>query len=212
MSQREWSERHLEVLGVALELIAAKGIRGTSLRDIAGRLGISQPSLYHYFKSKEELIEQIIAYCGANMVPMESPPQELEQLPRYVVRSVVDLWDRSPLHERFTRFLFSVALESPQHRGMLRELFDERLRVAGLWMAREYIERGELTEEEAEQLGSVLARSVGLLLIEQRILFDSRDDDKVWALCDFVAEMAVHMIRARRPVPRVGKVGKGEQP
>ena len=40
---------------VALELFAARGYSGTSLADIAGRLGIRKPSLYNYYRSKDEL-------------------------------------------------------------------------------------------------------------------------------------------------------------
>ncbi len=198
-----FSEKHQAVLGVALELVAEKGIKATSLRDIAGRLGISQPSLYTYFTSKDQLIEQIIMFCGRNMVPMVEPPTALEEMPGFIVASVMDLWDRSPMHERFTRFLFAVGLEAPQHSGLLRELFDERLRMAGLMLARPYIERGEMTEHEADMIGSILARSIGLLLIEQRMLFANRDDQRVRETAMFAAEMAVHTLRARRKVPPV---------
>jgi len=43
------------VLQVAQTLFAERGFRGTSLRDIARRIGIQAPSLLHHFPSKQQL-------------------------------------------------------------------------------------------------------------------------------------------------------------
>lgn len=53
---RKGRERREEILTVALEVFAKEGYRGTSLRDIAQRCGLSLTGLMHYFDSKEELL------------------------------------------------------------------------------------------------------------------------------------------------------------
>ena len=47
------------VMRVALSIIDARGIDALSLRTVAARLGIRAPSLYNYFHSKAELLQEI---------------------------------------------------------------------------------------------------------------------------------------------------------
>ena len=49
-----------EIQNVAAKLFASQGYHSTSIREIAGVLGINQATLYHYFKSKEEILFQLI--------------------------------------------------------------------------------------------------------------------------------------------------------
>ena len=46
----------------AASVFAEKGFHGASTGDIAGRLGIKQGSLYYYFDSKEEALEEVCLY------------------------------------------------------------------------------------------------------------------------------------------------------
>ncbi|MER5441596.1 TetR/AcrR family transcriptional regulator [Streptomyces sp. NPDC002790] len=49
-----------EILEAALDIFAAEGYRGTSLRKVAARCNISLPGLMHYFDSKEDLLTQVL--------------------------------------------------------------------------------------------------------------------------------------------------------
>jgi AcrR family transcriptional regulator len=44
------------ILDVALDLFTDQGFDGTSMREIAGRLGITKPSIYYHFASKEDVL------------------------------------------------------------------------------------------------------------------------------------------------------------
>jgi AcrR family transcriptional regulator len=52
--------RRDEILAIAAELFAEKGIAATTVRDIAARAGILSGSLYHHFQSKTEMLEEIL--------------------------------------------------------------------------------------------------------------------------------------------------------
>jgi len=47
------------ILKVASRIIAKKGYRSATLEDIANELGITTPAIYYYFKSKQDIIEEI---------------------------------------------------------------------------------------------------------------------------------------------------------
>jgi AcrR family transcriptional regulator len=52
--------KRAEILRAALEIFAAEGYRGTSLRKVAARCNLSLPGLMHYFDSKEDLLTQVL--------------------------------------------------------------------------------------------------------------------------------------------------------
>jgi len=53
-------ERRNEILDAADELFSLKGFEGTSTNDILDRVGIARGTLYHHFKSKEEIMDALI--------------------------------------------------------------------------------------------------------------------------------------------------------
>lgn len=56
LEARGGESRREALLDAAAEMFAAKGYDGTSIRDIAGAVGMLPGSLYYHFKSKEELL------------------------------------------------------------------------------------------------------------------------------------------------------------
>ncbi|MBO0680229.1 TetR/AcrR family transcriptional regulator [Mycolicibacterium sp. S2-37] len=54
------SDTRQRIQEVARELFVVKGVQRTSLQDIAARLGISKPALYHHFSSREDLVRSIV--------------------------------------------------------------------------------------------------------------------------------------------------------
>ncbi len=53
-------ERKNEILDVAEQLFAEKGFDNASTNDIIKRIGIARGTLYHHFKSKEEILDAIV--------------------------------------------------------------------------------------------------------------------------------------------------------
>ncbi|OJY52976.1 TetR/AcrR family transcriptional regulator [Pseudonocardia sp. 73-21] len=47
------------VLATSVEIFGTRGYRATSMNEIAAGVGLSKPTLYHYFRNKEELLVRI---------------------------------------------------------------------------------------------------------------------------------------------------------
>ncbi len=90
MDQRRTDTRH-HIQAVALELFAEHGYNGTSLRQIAQRLGMTKAAVYYHFKSKEEILAGLVEdylheldnlIAWANQQP-PGPARRQELLHRY---------------------------------------------------------------------------------------------------------------------------------
>jgi AcrR family transcriptional regulator len=77
--------RREEILDVAAELFAERGYDAVSLVDIAQAVGLSKPTLYHYFDRKEAILGTIIVstirslneFVRAAIAGIESPEDRL---------------------------------------------------------------------------------------------------------------------------------------
>ena len=50
------------IVAAAAELIADRGVAGTTTEEVRNAAGVSSSQLYHYFKNKMALVRAVIAY------------------------------------------------------------------------------------------------------------------------------------------------------
>jgi AcrR family transcriptional regulator len=55
------------ILAIAQELFCSQTYAGTSMADIAGRLGTSKAALYYHFASKEDILDALLAEPAAKL-------------------------------------------------------------------------------------------------------------------------------------------------
>ncbi len=96
-------ERWEQILTVSAELFSSKGYHGASLDDIGERLGIQKAALYHYVRSKEDILVEIydrmLTRAEAEVLPIADEPfSPDERLRRMVSRYIglmiaqADMW------------------------------------------------------------------------------------------------------------------------
>jgi len=57
---RTRTDTRARIQQIAVELFTEHGYEGTSLREIAERLGVTKAALYYHFKSKEDIIQSLV--------------------------------------------------------------------------------------------------------------------------------------------------------
>jgi len=57
-----------KILKTSLKLFSAKGYKATTVRDIAGAMGVKQSALYNHFKNKEEILETLISNLTSSAI------------------------------------------------------------------------------------------------------------------------------------------------
>jgi AcrR family transcriptional regulator len=120
-----WREKHMaqrmsgagrqeQILEGATRLFAQKGFRGTTTREIAQRLGISEALMFKYFPTKEELFRAIIQRRVNGSQEMLFPQEAIRAKDdRQVFRAIASyLIQRNTEDPAFMRLVLFSALEN----------------------------------------------------------------------------------------------------
>lgn len=57
-----------KILKTSLKLFSTKGFKATTVRDIAGAMGVKQSALYNHFKNKDEILETLISNLASSAI------------------------------------------------------------------------------------------------------------------------------------------------
>lgn len=78
--EKQKEKRREDILVASLDLFIRKGYSATKISDIAERVGMSTGLMFHYFKSKEKLYEELVKYGISGpiktMAPTDKEPLE----------------------------------------------------------------------------------------------------------------------------------------
>jgi AcrR family transcriptional regulator len=172
--QRDKGQTIQEVLNAATRLFSAKGLHGTSIRDIEKASGVSKGLIMHHFETKEKLYtavqSNLIKEYTSWMAIHRDTSKDLIDLITTAIREAlsymrgnrdfrrIGLWSyleskerTSELDKRFTNSLIQ-AMRAGQEAGLVRDDIDAFIFpfvVRGTiedWIRRESL-RGEIFEE-----------------------------------------------------------------
>lgn len=123
-------EKELQILNASLKLFVEKGFHGTSTAEISKSAGVATGTLFHYFKTKEELINRLYLYSKESMVGeiagQYNSEKSFKENIKYLWISLVDFGIKKP--EMF-QFILSFHC-SPYITSLTKEEIENRLEMA----------------------------------------------------------------------------------
>jgi AcrR family transcriptional regulator len=183
-------ERRRTLLAAAVRVFARSGFHGARVGDVAAEAGVAHGLVYHYFTSKDELLETIFrdtwsALLAAMHEVEQSDDPAREQL-RKVAAIVLRTWTRDP---DLVRVLVREVTRSPQLQreiGEIRQAFEAIERIVAAGQA-----RGELRDGLDPRLAAVVFYGALEEILTGWVLGQLPDDDAdvagaEWAVVDIL--------------------------
>jgi AcrR family transcriptional regulator len=159
------------ILDAALTLFAERGFFGTSIRDIAGAVGITESAIYNYFPGKTELFEALLSEDQQSIMkrlstsrtePIDDARTTLTSLALWVVKQSVE-----PRQQQLFRIFLSDGVRLARD-GRIHLLASVSTRYTTLQdLMRRLVRSGALRRADPEQLASEF---IGPLLLWRLML------------------------------------------
>jgi AcrR family transcriptional regulator len=150
------------LLDAAVRVFARKGFHGARVGDISAEAGVSHGLLYHYFASKDDVLECIFRETWGAMIQAIELVEETEPSPREQLRKtaaiVLRSWRNDP---DLVRVLVREIARSPhlqQEVGEIEHAFDALQRI---------VERGQASGDFDASLDPRLAATIVYGVLEQ---------------------------------------------
>ena len=170
---------HEAILRATLELIGEKGFRGMSMDAVAARAGVSKATIYRRWKSKEELIGELLDALAdvVQVVDSGDPYEDLMETSRYAA-------EHGEPVARLITALQGEAAVNPEFNELFREKLLERRRQQMQEFVGNAIAAGHIREDvDVEFLADVMFATVVMrsnilggtlknLVAEQAVLWD----------------------------------------
>jgi AcrR family transcriptional regulator len=193
---RSRTDTRARIQQVAVELFTEHGYEGTSLREIAERLGVTKAALYYHFKSKEDivlsLVEDYLAQMDALVAWAGSHPTNADTRREILSRYMHIVAERSQVF----RMLHQNQAALNTMASALRNL-----KTAPLQLADQLAGPGASLRDRARVLMALGAMSVGWMYLADQV--PDRDE-----LSDIVCGIANELVGCQQPAAgRSGRTG-----
>ncbi|DAB41009.1 MAG TPA: TetR family transcriptional regulator [Sulfurovum sp. UBA12169] len=116
-----------KILKTSLKLFSSKGYTATTVRDIAGAMGIKQSALYNHFKNKDEILETLISDLTSSAIVTifaDKESQELYKQGKSVLMSIATIFKLLSFDGQ-NEALFKLLMQEIYRNERIREIYNE---------------------------------------------------------------------------------------
>ena len=167
--------RRNQLIDTALEVFAQKGFAETTVKELAEAAGVAQGLLYHYFKSKDDLLEAVIerhSFLPQLRHILASPNQRpAKEVLSEVANGLYTLLDQK---QDLVRILLHESRTNPKVLEISHNLHQEVLQLLTRYLVAR-INAGELRPHDANVTARCLVYTVPILYLTQRIFPSSQE-------------------------------------
>jgi AcrR family transcriptional regulator len=156
-------DKRRQLLDAAVRVFARKGYHASRVGDIAVEAGVAHGLLYHYFKSKDDVLEAVFhenwSVLLARIASVEETDEPAADQLRHIAAIVLRTWLHLPDVVRVVIREFGRSPELAERIGELAQPIDAIARVI-----ERGIERGEFKDVEPRVAATVVYGSIDELL------------------------------------------------
>jgi TetR/AcrR family transcriptional repressor of nem operon len=188
---REFDE--VTALEAAIECFWHRGYEATSVRDLAGKMGISGPSLYNAYGDKHALFVRALEHYLDHSARALIKRLESSLPPKQAIRRFIEEIIERSVNDRERRgcFLINSALEVAPHDGQLGALIADRLAEIEAFLYRSIRAAQAKGAVPRDRVAKDLARLLLGVLLGIRVLARSKPER---ALLEGVARPALALL------------------
>jgi len=116
-----------KILKHALKLFSSKGYQATTVRDIAGAIGIKQSALYNHFKNKDAILETLIANLTSSAIVTLFDNKESQELHKQGKSLLMSIGTTFKLigFDKENEALFKLLMQEIFRNESIREIYND---------------------------------------------------------------------------------------
>ena len=149
-----------KIFDAAIELFANKGFKGTSVREIASALGLTEGAIYRHFSGKDEILAQVFTYAEEVLftpLPIEETLGMLQgqSIFRGMLEPLPDIISSEPYMRKITRIMFNEMNQNERIAQYYSKEYKQRANEYTIALFEKCMEAGTICQCDVKSLALV---------------------------------------------------------